>query len=135
MAADGSVALVAAAVRAAVLAKALRRTIQAVASAVAGVFERPVAAAAAREPVDSVPAGPQCATPDGFGGASPDALLLALRAARSSRRRAKKERRKANKVGHHATHDVASARGEERRPSVWTSRPPRLLVLRSLCPL
>ena len=95
MASDGP-AFLAAAVRAACLAKAPRRTVQAVASAVAGVFARP-AAAATSVPGPKVPAGSQrsaAAEP----ASDPSELLAALRAARSAQRKRKKERQRARKV-------------------------------------
>ncbi|CAE8670324.1 unnamed protein product [Polarella glacialis] len=110
MSADGA-ALIAAAVRAAVQAKAPRRTVAAVASAVAGALSRPAPAVAATPlPSAKVLAGLQreAAPTEAADGASPEALLEALRGARSAARRRKKERCKARKAGAAATGEEAA---------------------------
>ncbi|CAE8677334.1 unnamed protein product, partial [Polarella glacialis] len=103
--------IVQSAVRAAVQAKALRRTVAAVASAVAGALSRPAPAVAATPlPSAKVLAGLQreAAPTEAADGASPEALLEALRGARSAARRRKKERRKARKAGAAATGEEAA---------------------------
>ena len=89
--------LLASAVRAAILAKAPRRTVQAVAAAVAGVLGRPATSAAPAHRAQAA-ASAQSEAEAGLGGASPEALLEALRSARREQRRRKKERRRARRA-------------------------------------
>ena len=106
--------MVTAAVRAAVLAKAPRRTVSAVAAAVACALGRPAAAVATRVPVAGAPGGATSAAGAAFaectGGASAEALLAALRSARTAQRQRKKVRRKAGQVAARlAAHEVDGA--------------------------
>jgi len=91
--------LLAAAVRAAILAKAPRRTVSSMAAAMVCALhgKRPPTTQQPRAQAEAV--GTEL---EGLGGASPEALLQALRATRSQQRKRKKMRGKANRAAREA---------------------------------
>jgi hypothetical protein len=98
MATSDGAALLAATVRAAILDQAPRRTVQAVAVGVFGALLAATTAAPGSSAREG--AGAQCTTATGSArgdSASAQELLEALRVPRSTRRRAKKQRREASK--------------------------------------